>query len=247
MPRRFPRTFLALSVALGCVASAAHAEDQRGRASIGGTLGVSRFVAGGDFTNGVEPRPAGELVFGYVYRTHTQFVSHVGYTWNAYKTCYLSAEDGRTRCDGWKGIEDRYRGVELYPHEPAIAKASYATAEIQHNWGIGHMQPHLNLGVGLYGWRVGTTRHAIKDPVTQKELRGMAPGVTVGFGVEDYVGPRVALDAEVAMHHILLGDKVAYPTGFHDNPTLAEIRFSARWYFGLGKGSSGPAARPAGK
>lgn len=246
MSRRFPQAFLALTLALGCVASLAHAEDQRGRASIGGTIGVSDFVSGGDFTTGNEFRPAGELVFGYVYGTKTQFVSHAGYTWNGYKTCFQ--QDGRTRCDGWGGLAaERYTGVELYPNEPAIVKTSYATAEIQKNFGIGHLQPHLNLGVGLYGWRVGTTRHAIKDPVTQKELRGMAPGLTVGFGVEDYVGPRVALDFEAVTHYIMLSDKAAYPTGFNDNPTLAQLRFSARWYFGLGKGGTSPAPKPAGK
>lgn len=245
MPRRFPKAFLGLSLALGCAVSLAHAEDQRGRASIGGTVGVSRFLTGGDFRVAAEPRPAGELVFGYMYRSHTQFVSHVGYTWNGYKTCYTA--DGRVRCDGWKGIASRYAGVELYPGEPAIAKASYATAEIQHNWGFAHLQPHLNLGVGLYGWRVGTTRHAIKDPVTQKELRGMAPGLNVGVGVEDFVGPRVSLDAELAAHYILLSDKTSFPTGFNNNPTLGELRFTARWYFGLGKGSVGPSSKPAGK
>ena len=136
---------------------------------------------------------------------------------------------------------------EIYPGEPAIVKTTYATAEIQHNWGFGHLQPHLNLGAGVYGWRVGTTRHALKDPITQKQLRGMAPGLTVGFGVEDFVGPRVSLDFEGVTHYILLSDKASFPSGFNENPTLAQFRFTARWYFGLGKGHNSPGASPKGK
>ncbi len=247
MSRRVPQVALVLGLALGSVASLAHAEDQRGRASIGGSVGVSDYVGGGDFTTGNEIRPAGELVFGYVYRTHTQIVSHVGYTWNGYKTCYTA--DGRERCDGWKGLPEAYLppNGEIYENEPAIVKSSYATVEIQRNWGIKNLQPHLNLGAGIYGWRVGTTRHALKDPVTQKQLRGIAPGVTVGFGVEDYVGPRVSLDFMAVTHYILLSDKTAFPSGFNENLTNAQFRLSARWYFGLGKGGAKAPAKPAGK
>ena len=234
-------TGLVIPLALVQAVTGARAEDQRGRGSIGASLGAMRWTGGIDLRQGAEVRPMGEAVFGYVWRSNIQFVSHVGFGWNGYNTCY-QAEDGSSVCSGWSSLIPR--GYSPDTERPAVSRVGYATAEIQQNFGIGKYQPHVNLGAGMYGWRAGSTRHVLKDPATQEHVSGISPGLNLGIGVENYVHPRVAIDAAVAGHYIFSANQTKLPSGFGQNAHYVQLRLGVRWYFGIGAGG---ALLPAGE
>jgi hypothetical protein len=189
------------------------------------------WTGGPDLASGNKARPMGEVIFGYVWRTHTQFLTHIGFAWNGYKTCYTDST-GREYCGDWDMLTPRGYS-DLNRMTPAIARVGYATAEIQRNFGIGRYQPHFNLGVGLYGWKIGSTRYTLKDPATQRKLSAISPGINASIGVEDYVHTRVALDAAVVGHYVFSGDPQNFPSGFYQNSHYVELRLSARWYFSI--------------
>ncbi len=212
-------------------ASLVHAEDLRGRGSIGANIGGMLWTGGSDLSEGAEPRPHGELVFGYVWRTHTQFVSHLGFAWNGYNTSYIDG-DGVRHEGGWSKLVPRgFRESDLDLSRPAIARVGYLTAEIQRNFGIGKYQPHVNVGAGLYSWRVGSTRRVLVDPVSRNTTSHVSPGINFAIGVEDYASNSVALDANVAAHYVMSADATRLPTAFNQNSHFVEVRLGLRWYF----------------
>lgn len=219
-------------IGFGAAATLVHAEDLRGRGSIGGTLGAMLWTGGHDLSDGAEPRPHGEIVFGYVYRTHLQLVSHLGYAWNGYNTSYTDPNTGATYTGGWsKLIANGYRPSDFDNERPAVARVGYLTAELQRNFGIGKYQPHVNVGAGLYAWRAGSTRRPLVDPVTRNKTTGVAPGVNASIGIEDYASTQVAVDASLAGHYVFSSAPDRLPSAFNKDAHFVELRLGIRWYF----------------
>jgi hypothetical protein len=232
--RRSARVALTAAAALAWSAAAtslAHAEDLRGRGSVGANIGGMLWTGGSDLSDGAAPRPHGEVVFGYVWRTHTQFVSHLGFAWNGYNTSYIDG-NGVEYKGGWSKLIGRgYQESDLDLERPSIARVGYLTAEIQRNFGIGKYQPHVNVGAGLYSWRVGSTRHVYIDPTSRNKTSGVSPGVNIAIGVENYVSNTVAIDANVAAHYVMSADAARLPAAFNENSHFVELRAGLRWYF----------------
>ena len=218
-----------------------------GHASLGGGLGVSRFLADGDYVKSRDGGGTGRGVWGsrdaamrfafaanlrYVWSNHFRWQVSPGFLWTGYKGHAVAP----FQTDYFPG--DSLKGKYLTLVMPANAQIQL----LQHGrtWLF-----HEGVGGGLYRVWVEQDRHLVKDPVTKRLHVGYYPGLTAEFGAERYLKamPSVSLEWSFATHLVFAQRDEQFPSGFNSNVWTSEVRMGANYWFNPGGPKKGSSAR----
>lgn len=224
-----------------------------GRASIGGLVGGSLFLADKDYSHsraangGFEgrdsrPRVGMQATFRYVMTPSLRWQISPGWTWAGYeKDAPIPFTDPNYPNDATK--------------EKILAQALPISAQVQYVRRIGGWYAHLGAGPNVSRVWVENRRKVLKDPVSKVLHRGFYPGVSGEFGAERFLKslPSVSVEFAVDSHWIMAQRDEQFPSGFNSYLDVTAVKFGVNYFFEPKKrfekksGSSPHPAIPAGK
>lgn len=206
-----------------------------GQGSLGGGLGLSRFMADGDYTHTRDGRGTGRDVWAtrdaamrfafaanlrYTMSRRLRWQVSPGFLWTGYKE--NSRAPFKTAYFPNDSLKDGY-----------LALVMPATAQVQllqrtKNWLF-----HEGVGGGAYRVWLQQNRRVVKDPVSRRLHKGFYPGFSAEFGAERFLRamPSVSLEFSAASHLVFAGRDEQFPSGYNSNVWTAEARFGANYYF----------------
>lgn len=208
---------------------------QPGQASLGGGMGLSRFMADADYTSSRDGGGKGRDLWGtrdaamrfafaanlrYTASKHTRWQVSPGFLWAGYK------DNARSpfRTDYFP--TDSLKGKWL----TLVMPASFQFQFLQRGqkWLF-----HEGVGPGVYRVWVEQDRHVVKDPATKRLHRGFYPGATAEFGMERFtrVLPAVSIEVSAASHYVFAERDEQFPSGFNSNLWTVEARIGANYHF----------------
>jgi len=193
-----------------------------GRASIGGALGLSQFIADADYSKGAQPRPAFSGAFRYVINDWLRWQVSPGHTWTAYKNSEPAPfPDPNFPADS---IKNDY----ITQIVPISIQMQYLLR------GPGWLY-HIGLGPGIYRVWVENHRKVLKDPDTRDLHRGLYPGVSGQVGAERFMSglPSTSVELTVAGHWIFCEKDEQFPNGYNSFLASVEARIGVNYYFSL--------------
>jgi hypothetical protein len=191
--------------------------------AVGGQIGESFFVGGGDFSKGAEPRFSFAGSFRYV-STRWGWQLNPYFTWAAYAVnTPLPA-----------GFYD--------PANPADPDKNYFLTQIAGASGQlmllrtrGSWTWHLGAGPAAYRVVLENHRKVVKDPVTFDRHRGTYWGATAEIGAEHFLKNLTTTSVEwtFAWQTAFAKKDNLFPSGFSDSPQAIELRVGAHYYYDL--------------
>jgi hypothetical protein len=215
--------FLMLAVAVPAWAS-----DLTGHASVGLRAGAALFTGGLNYDRikfidpgtgaarlydkSVSPRPAGDLVFGYVWSDHLKLDVWTSWAWSRFKS-------------NAPGSADSFYVVTSVP---VLIGARYLARD-GHPW-----RPYAGVGGGIYWWSMlSKDLNAAKDPETQVRLRKGVPGLYGTLGVERRFSKYITGTGDVVYHYLFAEDLNDFPSGFNGNKSYMQFRLGVNFYFSV--------------
>ncbi len=215
-----------------------HAFAFPGHASLGGGLGLSRFLADADYVKSRNGGGTGRALWGTrdaVMRF--AFAASVRYAWSNHFRWQVSP--GFL----WTG----YKGHAVAPFQTAYfpgdsAKSKYLTLVMPANVQIQLLQRHSGwlfhegAGGGLYRVWIEQNRNLVKDPITERLHNGFYPGITGEIGGERFLKamPSVSLEWTAASHLVFAERDEQFPSGWNSNVWTFEVRMGANYWFNPG-------------
>jgi hypothetical protein len=196
-----------------------------GRGAIGGQIGSSWIVAGGDYAKGSQPRLTFMGHFRYQSSTHWGWQVSPYFTWNG----YVSHADAP------------YEDLN-FPGE-GTSKEFYLTqligADSQVHWFNtgGRTRWHIGLGPSVYRVVIENHRKVLKDPISLELHSGTHIGGSAEFGYEKFMGklPNTSIELTAAWHIAFAKSEVRWQAGWNDNPQAIEFRIGAHYYYDFRK------------
>jgi len=239
-------TLALLTVASTCLAADPDTTGALpGRASIGGSLGLSYFghTSGtgsnvdskatlsnwsGPYSVGAEPRFSLAASFRYVMTRHLRWQVSPGFLWTGYSKRGIPAPmyDENFPTDPYK---DHYLTIVA----PAQAQIQYLI----------HKKPwlfHAGVGGGVYRLWVENHRKVLKDPVTFVKHTGVYPGASFEFGAEHFMKslPNTSVEFVTDGHLVFAQDDKKFVSGLNSNVFAMGLRIGVNYYFPLLKSRS---------
>lgn len=209
-----------------------------GRASLGGSGGLSRFLADADYVKSRDGGGTGRDLWGTRDAAmRFAFAAHLRYAWSNRFRWQVSP--GFL----WTGYKDHAKAPFATDYFPGDSlKGKYLTlvmpvqAQIQMLQRTKGWLLHEGVGGGLYRVWVEQDRHLVKDPVTKRLHTGFYPGLTAEIGGERFLKsmPAVSLEWSAASHLVFAERDEQFPSGFNSNVWTAEARFGANYWFNPG-------------
>lgn len=226
---------LLASLTAASVCLAADSLSVVGMASMGGGLGISRFLADADYTMARDGGGSGRDVWStrdaasrfafaaelrYTLSRHWRIQVSPGFLWTGYQ------KDTRIPFRTTQFPTDSLKSDVL----TLVLPVSFQLQWLQRSK---HFLFHEGVGPGLYRVWVEQNRHVLEDPVSKKLHRGFYPGATAQVGVEYFLKsqPKVSLELAAASHIILAQRDEQFPSGFNSNVWTSEARFGANYHF----------------
>lgn len=190
-----------------------------GRGSVGGQVGVTSFLAEGDYSQGAMPRLSFSGHFRYVISKGLRWQVSPYFTWSAYKVdAPAPFRDINFPDDVTK---DRY-----------LTQIVGASGQLQFTGGTGAWKYHMGAGPALYRVVVQNRRKVVKDPVTFKLHQGTYLGATAEFGVERFLKGLANTSLEwTAAYQGAFAKSDDFASGFNGSVHAAEFRFGAHYYY----------------
>jgi hypothetical protein len=205
-------------------------------ASMGGALGLSRFMADGDYTMSRDGTGTGHDVWSsrdaasrfafaaplrYTSTRHWRWQVEAGFLWTGYK------DNAKAPFKTAAFPDDSLKSNWLTLMMPIHAQLQF----LQHSksgW-----QFFEGAGPGVYRVWVEQNRKVVKDPVTKRLHTGFYPGFTGSVGVERYLKSlsAVSLEFNLTSHLVFAQRDEQFPSGFNSNVWTTELRFGANYYF----------------
>lgn len=176
-------------------------------ASFGVSMGAMRWLADKGAREWQEHpaqvRPIGKAVFRYRMNSTWLMSVETGFGWNS----YAESDDLVT----WVipttiGLERRFGEL----------------------WGA---TTYFDFGAGFYVWAQRRGGHFIKDPVTNKDLHGIDPGVYAGVSGETHLTGHVTLTVHSTLHFMYETNSDDFPSGFGGNDLFIDLRAGLNYYF----------------
>jgi hypothetical protein len=205
------------------VSAPAMADDLTGYASVGMRAGLAQFTGGLNFDRlkpnsqsyygkSTAPRPAGDLVFGYVWSDHINLDLWSSWAWS------------RLKSDS-PGAEDSFYVATVVP---VLLGARYLARD-GHPW-----RPYVGAGGGIYWWSVlNRDLSAAKDPGSFARLRKGVPGVYGTLGVQHRFSKYITGTGDVVYHYLFAEDLKDFPSGFNENKSYVQVRLGVNFYFSV--------------
>lgn len=219
-----------LAVASPCLAGEGMSP---GRGAIGGQLGLSRFWADGDYSEGASSRPAFAGHFRYVLGKRLRWQISPGFTWSGYSSKVLMpVPDGNFP-------EDKTKNTNLVLLLPM-------TFELQYLMHTKKWHYHVGAGPGVYRVWIENERIPLVDPVSFKRHMGLYAGVSGEVGVERFIRtlPSTSVEASVATHWVFAQRDDQFPSGYNSFLAATEVRVGANYYFDMSRLSKKSTALP---
>ena len=206
-----------------------------GRASLGGSAGLSRFLADADYVKQRDGGGTGRDLWGtrdaamrFAFAAHLRYALSNHLRWQV-SPGFL-----------WTGYKDHAKApfeTDYFPGDSL--KGRYLTlvmpvqAQIQLMQRTGGWLFHEGVGGGVYRVWVEQDRHVVKDPITKRLHTGFYPGVTAEIGGERFLKSltTVSLEWSIASHLVFAERDEQFPSGFNSNVWTAEARFGANFWF----------------
>lgn len=212
-----------------------HAFAFPGRASLGGSAGLSRFLADGDYVKSRDGGGTGRDLWGtrdaamrfafalnlrYAVSNHFRWQVSPGFLWTGYKDHAKAPFE----TDYFPG--DSLKGRYLTLVMPA--QAQIQLLQRTKGWLF-----HEGVGGGAYRVWVEQDRHVLKDPITKRLHTGFYPGLTAEIGGERFLKSltTVSLEWAVASHLVFAERDKQFPSGFNSNVWTSEARIGANYWF----------------
>jgi hypothetical protein len=216
-------------------AATAHRFGIPGQASLGGGMGISRFLADGDYTHTRDGGGSGRDVWGtrdaagrfafaanlrYTVSKRLRWQVSPGFLWTGYKD--NSPAPFKTAYFPNDSLKDEY-----------LTLVMPATAQVQLLQRTKNWLYHLGVGGGAYRVWLQQDRRVVQDPISRRLHKGFYPGVTAEIGAERFLSimQSVSLEFSAASHLVFAERNEQFPAGFNSNVWTAEARFGANYYF----------------
>lgn len=222
-----PAVLLAATVFGSTVfSSTASADGLAGKGSIGGAIGVMRYLSNPDFKDGSSTRPTFRAMARYAWENHFTSTLEAGYGWNS------------------RGEGGDYRGPDTTGTLMVVTPITFGL-DYRIQGANPKLLPHVGVGIGAYPFTIRSGRERIsKDRVNYNPRRHTAPGGYGKVGLEFLALPSMVLNADVLYHYVAMSDATKYPGGYFDKSvSFAEVRVGMSYYFTIR--STGP--NPTGK
>jgi hypothetical protein len=210
-----------LAVAPACLAGEGMTA---GRGAIGGQLGISRFWADADYSEGASSRLAFSGHFRYVLGPRFRWQISPGFTWSGYSSKVpMPVPDGNFP-------QDRQKNTNLVLLLPMSFQLQYLVHTKRWHY-------HLGVGPGIYRLWIENERVPLVDPVSFFRHQGLYAGVSGELGVERFVRslPSTSVEASVATHWVFAQRDDQFPTGYNSFLAATEVRVGANYYFDIGR------------
>lgn len=210
-----------LAVASPCLAGEGMSP---GRGAIGGQLGLSRFWADADYSEGASSRPAFSGHFRYVISPRFRWQISPGLTWSGYSSSVaMPVPDGNFPQDVTKNTN--------------LTLLLPMSFELQYLMHTKKWHYHVGAGPGVYRIWIENRRIPLVDPVSFVTHRGLYAGVTGEVGVERFIKtlPSTSVEACVATHWVFAQRDEKFPSGYNSFLAATEVRVGANYYFDMSR------------
>lgn len=242
---------MSIRVRLACVAAlvglataqASHAQEadsalaarsgaRPGRGSVGGQIGVSKFVSEGDYSSDSDPRFSFAGQFRYVISPSFRWQASPYFTWTAYKVG--SKAPFPDPIFNNRTIKDFY-----------LTQMVGMDAQIQWTLERGKWVWHLGAGPAVYRIVVQDSRKVIRDPLTDRLHQGTYAGAAAEWGVERFMKmlPNTSLEWTIAYHTAFAKRDAQFPSGWNGMASALETRVGAHYYYDFKKSKSSGSGR----
>ncbi len=195
-----------------------------GRGAIGGQVGLTSFLAQGDYSEGALPRMSFSGHFRYVVNKSVRWQVSPYFTWSAYKV------------DAPAPFTDLNFPADL-TKDHYLTQVVGASGQLQWTFGTGKWKYHAGAGPAIYRVVVQNRRKVLKDPVSFKLHQGTYLGATAEIGVERFLKglANTSLEWTAAYQGAYAKDDERFPSGFNGSVHAAELRFGAHYYYDIKK------------
>jgi len=210
-----------LAVAPACLAAQGM---EPGRGAIGGQLGISRFWADADYSEGASSRLAFAATFRYMLSRHFRWQVSPGFTWSGYSSqIRMPVPDGNFP-------EDTQKNTNLVLLLPMTFELQYLVHTKKWHY-------HLGAGPGVYRLWIENERIPLVDPVSFFRHQGLYAGVSGEIGVERFTRqlPSTSVEASVTTHWVFAERDDQFPTGYNSFLAATEVRIGANYYFDMSR------------
>lgn len=233
------RIRLASLVALLCLATASVSQAQSadsvatkgplpGRGSIGGQVGGSYIVSGGEYADGTQPRFSFAGQFRYVISRSWGWQVSPYFTWNG----YVSHADAPFVDDNFpsEGVSKQFYLTQLVG----------ADAQLQWTSKPGRSRWHVGAGPSLYRVVLQNHRKVVKDPVTLERHSTTHLGATAEIGWERFLKklPNTSIEVTAGWHMAFAKDDTKWVSGWNDSPMFTELRLGGNYYYDFRRGKA---------
>jgi hypothetical protein len=203
----------------------------KGIGSMGGSLGVSAFIADADYSSrrnadgtfgdtDVRERFSFAATFRYGMTSSLRWQISPGYTWTGYtEDSPIPFTDPNFPADATK--------------EKMLTQVLPVTAQLQWVVQRGGWLYHIGSGPGVYRVWVQNRRKVLKDPVSKKLHRGFYPGASGELGASRALKglPGTELEFSLGGHWIFAERDEQFPSGFNSFLSFLDARVGLHYTF----------------
>lgn len=204
----------------------------KGMASMGASLGVSAFIADGDYSNrrtddlsdfgntDIRERFAFGAAFRYGLTPWLRWQLSPGYSWTGYK------KDSPIPFTDPNFPDDTTKEKVLTQVLPVSAQLQYVLERGRWKW-------HLGAGPGVYRVWVQNRRKVLKDPATKKLHRGFYPGASGEIGTARMLQtlPNTSIEFALGSHWVFATREEQFPSGFNSSLAYVDLRVGLNYHF----------------
>ena len=201
------------------------AQSYAGQGSLGGSLGIPRFLTDSDMSQGQRPRGIGKFHFGYVFSEKLRLSLRGGFGWVGYNSVPAPFP-----LQGGSGSIDFTKVDQLTTLAPFTLALDY-TIRSSEGWLF-----YGGLGPGLYRWNILNDRRTVHDPASFERFLAFAPGIEIEVGAEHFVpaNRNVGLEFFTTYNYMFSADEERWPSGYNGNHSWFDLNFGVNVYFDLG-------------
>ena len=205
------------------------AQSEPGQGSLGGSIGLPRFLTDNDMSEGQKPRVMFRFHFGYVFSEKLRLSLRGGFGWVGY-----AAVPAPFPLQGGSGSIDVTKVDQLTTLAPFTLALDY-TIRTSEGWLF-----YGGIGPGLYRWNILNDRRTVHDPVTFERFIAFAPGIEIEVGAEHFLpaNRNVGLEFFSTYNYMLSADEDRFPSGYNGNHSWIDLNFGVNVYFNLGGSDS---------
>lgn len=213
--KSYAAALLLSALMAGLYPASAAAQDIEGKAGMGATVGVVKYTAGDDWSDG-STRFSGQASFQYGVTNKLSVQLEAGGAWNN------------------NGGANEAQGVL----NDTLSVVFPATLGLLYRFQLGdtHFWPHIGAGAGIYRMGVKDSyRHWAEDPVTGETMLWTGYGGYGKIGTDYFFSDNISVNFDLVNHYISADESDRYTNRFSDeNVSMIQFRTGVNYFFSLG-------------